>query len=382
MEQLQKFRISETEYEVDRAKAVLNIYRNQLVKRQEYQERTLLLHQIQQEDDYNRHLEITLPEPFFPTLFYPDGKPMKTLFIHNIYLKFNRERLTQFLNGHVIEGFTLSKIRLPPKETMTARIHCEDLAISCQIRILSCLKQLTWSLTGDQGEQRTGSAIVVVECGQDLMVKLEKNLSFQDTEFYKEVFRQHILAKLILKFLEPADLSSLFIATNRHYSIVKSLNNVGLDTSWLPFTGSQGLRNLKIIIEEIKPCRIHYTYSHEIDMVKKVLEYIVKVYSQKGKTQTNLLVLNLKNIRVNHKLITFVCKNINVKRLELSLSKGDIGKYLKSQYLQQLYVSNTNFFSFLYVKSDNLSNLQQIFLDNCIFKSKDKSIFSGTIRIY
>ena len=96
-----------------------------------------------------------------------------------------------------------------------------------------------------------------------------------------------------------------------------------------------------------------------------MLEYIVKVYSQKGKTQTNLLVLNLKNIRVNHKLITFVCKNINVKRLELSLSKGDIGKYLKSQYLQQLCVSNTNFFSFLYVQPDNLSNLQQIFVDNC-----------------
>ena len=137
MEQLQKFRTSETEYEVDRAKSVLNIYRNQLVKSQEYQKRTLLRHQIQQQDNNNRHLEITPPEPSFPTLFYPDGKPVRTLFIYNIYSKLNRERLTQFLNGHDIEGFTLSKIRLPPKETMAARIHCETLPF--RVRFKFCL---------------------------------------------------------------------------------------------------------------------------------------------------------------------------------------------------------------------------------------------------
>ena len=75
-------------------------------------------------------------------------------------------------------------------------------------------------------------------------------------------------------------------------------------------------------------------------MVKKVLEYIVKVYSQKGKTQTNLLVLNLENIRVNHRVMTFDRKNIYVKRLELSMPK-------------------LIFFCFSSVKSANLSNLQK-----------------------
>ena len=235
---------------------------------------------------YNSHrISITYPDLELPQPFYPDGSPVKVLFIRDIRQKLNRERLTEFLNGHSVTQFSLSNIQFPRNKSTTARIHCADLAVSCYIQTLSCLKKLEWSYIDQNGKKHSGSAVVHPDSQQKLADDLvDRSALFEETELYREIVRLPELARMVFGFLDPISQTALFIAAHRHNSVMGSFDKVDLDSSWPFFTGTRALKELKLAITQFRPTSLTFSHPHEIYIVTNAVKHIVKEYTQEGET--------------------------------------------------------------------------------------------------
>ena len=162
-------------------------------------------------------------------------------------MKMNRERLTGFFNSHGIHGFTLTKIRFPQGRATTARIHCDNLGISCYLQVLSCLKKSAWSFTDSNNKEHSGSAVVAVDSEQDLSLNYNNNKSdlFEETLFFQTVFKTAELARMIVEFLSPTDQVNFYFDVHKHNSTIGTFNKLCLDMSWPLFTGPHALREFQ-----------------------------------------------------------------------------------------------------------------------------------------
>ena len=160
IDQLKRAKNTKNAEEIDRTIEVLNTFKTFLLQKFEAQCSKFQHHKFEKQYYNNHRISVTYTALELPQPFYPDGSPVKVLFIRNIRQKLNRERLTEFLDGHSVTQFSLSNIKFSRNKSTTARIHYADLAVSCYIQTLSCLKKLEWSYMDQNGKKHSASPVV------------------------------------------------------------------------------------------------------------------------------------------------------------------------------------------------------------------------------
>ena len=347
IDQLKRAKNTKNAEEIDRTIEVLNTFKTFLLQKFEAQCSKFQHHKFEKQYYNNHRISVTYTALELPQPFYPDGSPVKVLFIRNIRQKLNRERLTEFLDGHSVTQFSLSNIQFSRNESTTARIHCADLAVSCYIQTLSCLKKLEWSYIDQNGKKHSGSAVVHPDSQQKLADDLvDRSALFEEIELYREIVRLPELARIVLGFLDPISQVTLFIAAHRRNSDMDSFDKVDLHSSWALFTGTKALKELKLAITQFRPTSLTFSHPHEVDIVTYAVKHLVKEYTQEGQTTAKLENLGLSGIKTN---ITMVKKfsnlSLEIKKLKLRKIKGVVESEVKVEDLKTLIVSNTDFFT-------------------------------------
>ena len=231
---------------------VLMEFKEEIKQRYEKEKRDLWRGQREKEVKEHKKISITQPKPRLPYLFDPVGKPVVELKMYDVFLEIKRDELIEILHKHNVRNFTLTKFNYSPKSKMTtSKVHCSDLNTSCRLQLLSLLGKLEWKLfSKEQNKMFTGYyrfRPVTLQIPSKPTKKLNK-VKFQETEFYYKIWSKPHIADTILKELDSEDQASIYIAFQRHRSVLSVKFKTIFDTAWLPFNGQQAITEITYTI--------------------------------------------------------------------------------------------------------------------------------------
>ena len=382
IEQLTKFRSDETSTDFFKAEIYLRQYGEELEKQHDKRVRDLQ-HRQDREGTLCKVIPITDLKPELPILFDIDNRPVKELYLFNIHYKLNRDKLTEFLKSHGINEFTLTAVEFSRTKSTSAKLHCNNLATSCLVQIFSILKKLTWKFYSENKKKTfTGSARVRAEAGQKpVPSKIKKNYykHFERSELFRKIWYMTEIANHIYKFLEPKDQANFYLASYKHPSFLGFIAKKQLDTSWPLFTGLQAISELRNVITQVVPRRIHFSFPHEPNVVFKTLEIFANSFIQESKTPF-LECLDLRGINVTTSIIEQISVKIHVRELKIAETQEKVFENLKTKETEILTIYKNTFFTAKHITIeifDKLVKLEIIKCDRLFFETISNFVSSS-----